>query len=325
MKVTEKKPNILSNVKEDSDTDVSDWNVGNDDNDSDDSEDDQDFNGSKIGKYKCKHPGCDAVLSTARNLTLHMNIHSDRTYECTFNGCNTVLKTKNELKKHELIHRKSLRKRKCVSSTKSTTKEDDDIKVEESEDFERPIACDWEGCDKSFKDNHNLVRHRACKHEKPGKFQCTFHNCKKVFNRKDHLNKHIKTHKKNISVLDSEDSIDESDDGINKQKSIPEKTNKGSRREFKCEWVGCDAVLNSNRILKRHKARHEGTFKCPVEGCDYMAGCAQYLETHQLIHTEDRPYKCEHCDKCFKEEHAHTKSRANSAPGRMSRYCIPRV
>ena len=162
--------NIASNVKEESDTDVSDWQIGNDDNDNDDSEDDDEFNGSRTGKFVCKHPGCDAVLSSARNLTLHMDIHSDRTHECTFIGCHTIVKTKNQLQKHQSNHRKSQMKRKSLYSTESTSVEDDETEVEECQDYERPYACDWEGCDKRFKYNCKLVRHRTCIHEKAEKF-----------------------------------------------------------------------------------------------------------------------------------------------------------
>ena len=169
--------------------------------------------------------------------------------------------------------------------------------MEEYEDYERPYACDWEGCDQRFKYKRHLIRHKECTHENSLKFPCTVSNCKKVFDRKYHLERHLNIHNKD---LDGIGECGGSDKVTKKQK--PKRKKKYGPRQYRCDWVGCDVVLHRSHLMIKHKAKHLGTFKCLVEGCDYMAGCAKHLMTHQLIHTEDRPYKCEHCDKCFKDE-----------------------
>ena len=182
--------------------------------------------------------------------------------------------------------------------------------MEKCEDYKRPYACDWEGCDKRFKDNYSLVRHRTCIHEKAEKFQCTFPDCNKVFYRKDHFSKHIKTpHKdKDLDINnDGEDNrSDELDESNKNHEEGKKKKRKYRSREYKCDWVGCDAVLHTSRSEKAHKAKHQGKVTCQVEGCNYVAGSDRYLRQHLISHSNDRPFQCEHCGKCFKSESAMT-------------------
>ena len=226
-----------------------------------------------------------------------MDIHSDQTYECTFNECHTVFKTRNQLQKHESDHCKGQLKHKSLYSTESTSVEDDDTEVIECEDYERPYACDWEGCDKRFKDKHNLVRHRISSHEKTEKFQCTFPDCNKVFYSRDYLSNHIWTHKnKGLNINNDSES--------NKKQEVNKKKKK--YREYKCDWVGCDAVLHHSDSINIHIAKHQGKVACQVDGCNYVAGSKRYLRRHQISHSNDRPFQCEHCSKRFKSKLAMT-------------------
>ena len=56
---------------------------------------------------------------------------------------------------------------------------------------ERPFVCTFEGCTRQFARNEELTRHKRI-HTGIRPFQCT--SCKKSFGRKDHLQKHRKTH-----------------------------------------------------------------------------------------------------------------------------------
>ena len=58
---------------------------------------------------------------------------------------------------------------------------------------ERPFACDFSGCEKSFTRNEELTRHKRI-HSGLKPFLCPVPTCNKQFGRKDHLKKHVKTH-----------------------------------------------------------------------------------------------------------------------------------
>ncbi len=52
------------------------------------------------------------------------------------------------------------------------------------------FVCEWPGCGKSFKNNHNLKGHKVI-HSKTKKFKCQWSGCEEAFIRKEQLNVHI--------------------------------------------------------------------------------------------------------------------------------------
>lgn len=51
-----------------------------------------------------------------------------------------------------------------------------------------------------------------------------------------------------------------------------------------------------------HIRTHEGEkcFKCDL--CPYSSVTARHLESHMLRHTQQKPFRCEECDKGFRQQ-----------------------
>ena len=120
------------------------------------------------------------------------------------------------------------------------------------------------------------------------------------------ITKPIEQNKLNFisSVDDEEDNLGESRERVKRRMSMTKGKKKKKFREYKCDWVGCDAVLHTTESIKRHKAKHQGKLACQVEGCNYVAGSKRYLRQHLISHSTDRPFQCEHCGNRFKSESA---------------------
>ncbi|XP_038161232.1 zinc finger protein 729 [Cyprinodon tularosa] len=95
--------------------------------------------------------------------------------------------------------------------------------------------------------------------------------CRKSFNRRFHLMKHMNTHKE--------------------------------QRPFACNQ--CARKFRNAENLGHHLLRHEEkkytTYKC--QHCEKTFKTKMNLKTHQLVHTDRRPFSCSTCGKGFKTKH----------------------
>ena len=76
-----------------------------------------------------------------------------------------------------------------------------------------------------------------------------------------------------------------------------------SDKTFKCDHIGCDEGFNTRSKLRKHRNRHLGKFKCDFDTCNYIGDSYSKLKIHKLSHSDERPIKCEHCDKGFKDKY----------------------
>ena len=220
----------------------------------------------------CEVEGCGYQTKSKAGLTLHKRIHS-HPFHC--NVCYKWFATKKCFQNHKYIHSKD-KSFKCDQCSKSFSinqnlqahikyfhKPNNNDRNDSDSDEDKELKCITRSKAKTIKRKYNRM-----KIIDKAKVTCTFPDCCAVPSNKKHLSQH-----KNIN----------------------------SKKIFKCNYKGCKKVLNSRFTLSRHKIKHLGKFKC--DKCNYIGECLAKLNKHKGKHSEERPIKCQHCDKCFKDNY----------------------
>ncbi|XP_073829035.1 uncharacterized protein [Musca autumnalis] len=154
---------------------------------------------------------------------------------------------------------------------------DEDFKPELDDDEtaanEQSVEC--EICGKNFRNAKLLKAHTKRAHSESGerKKEATEDKeqicpeCKEVFSKRKHLDKHV------IEIHGG----------------------------FKCSM--CELRWKQRHQVKRHEKTHnaERNFTCPIEGCGKSFAEKYYLKRHIDVHTTDRSFTCdfENCGKAF--------------------------
>ena len=216
---------------------------------------------------------CNKDFNSNSHLIKHKRyVHSTgRPFVCNQIGCNKTFKTKSDLIKHHIKH----------SSVKS-------------------IGCDK--CDKRFKNNQLLLKHKQWIHLNIRRFVCPQNYCKQRFKRKKDLNDHKGTHSP-----DKPFKCEECDKRFKLiSVMISHKNCHTIDRKFKCDFEGCDRRFKQRSGLYNHKQRtHIGIkrHKCLNNNCDKSFITSAELKTHIAYnHSTDRPFKCNFqiCNSTFK-------------------------
>ena len=227
-------------------------------------------------KYRCKFPGCATVVARSDLLRRHSRIHDKPLFKCDFDGCYFMCRRSDGLAKHQRRHElkgSDANTEKPLSADGTFRKWERRSKSRESGvSEEKPFACDWTGCGKSFSLKRNMDYHVKLVHEKSTqKYPCSFAGCGKVCTSPVNLSYHMDIH---------------------------------SDKTFKCSWKNCQQVCKTRFALIEHKNIHLGKYKCDFEGCDHLAKSSSKLKTHQKSHSTYKCFKCQDCGKLWKNKEA---------------------
>jgi len=122
-----------------------------------------------------------------------------------------------------------------------------------------------EVCSKLFKKNYNLQEHMRI--HTTEYLNCHYTNCKKKFNDKSTLNKHVKS----IHLKE---------------------------RPFSCDK--CEKKFHTRDNLRQHYVVHTGERKFVCQRCEKRFSFQSTLHKHMMTHRSQQPVKCQYCLKEFK-------------------------
>ena len=143
----------------------------------------------------------------------------------------------------------------CLTTTGDTKR-----KIEEHwriHTKEKPHACTFEGCTKTFAQSNALVYHMRT-HTGSRPYQCTHEGCTKTFSQSGHLTKHVRTHT-------------------------------GSR-PYQCTHEGCTKTFAQSGHLTNHMRTHKGEVSNPCKGDKTSGTCGIGLSGGSKY-----DYHCVHC------------------------------
>lgn len=117
--------------------------------------------------FKCDHLGCNAAFSDGRILADHQNIHLDKKpYKCEY--CSEAFRSGANLRLHRIRHTDPNRYhcKECKTSfvTKQALQKHNRRHTEDPD--LRPYACDFPGCNSTFKQKDHVRNHVRRIHEK---------------------------------------------------------------------------------------------------------------------------------------------------------------
>ena len=140
---------------------------------------------------------CGMGFNSVKRLNDHSIVHMPKTIKCTFDNCDCMFATEKKLKVHtRLIHSKKWleksneKKFKCVSCSKMFRANRDlqrHISVVHLGERLKCEQCDFEAKYKNILKDHIEIVHEG------RMFQCEVPGCGKQMNRKENINKHMKT------------------------------------------------------------------------------------------------------------------------------------
>jgi len=246
-----------------------------------------------VSDYECNQ--CDKKLKCLKDLERHLLVHSDdcEKYKCDWSGCQYETKYKHYLKYHKLnkhlnegnkfiechlcgkkfINKYNLQNHfKTVHSVEKLecdwigcdfkTNSAATLKLHRMRHTgDLPFVCEWPACEKKFRTNTRLEKHKKAVHENDPDFKCDWPECGEAFVRRNYLESHInKVHL--------------------------------NQRPFKCDQ--CDHSYASSYDLKAHVHQNHTRDKLKCDQCDYETVRSDDLKVHVMRkHTGEKPFKCE--------------------------------
>ena len=86
-----------------------------------------------------------------------------------------------------------------------------------------------------------------------------------------------------------------------KQKSKPNSRGKKKAFPFKSGSIGANYGFRKRKAMTAHRKKlHQ--WKCDFPGCDYQTEHTYRVKKHLKRHSNDRPFKCNHCYKKYKQK-----------------------
>ncbi|CAG2108516.1 unnamed protein product [Medioppia subpectinata] len=126
----------------------------------------------------------------------------------------------------------------------------------------RVFKCEYNGCDKQYRNRGSLKNHEMSAHSSDKPFKCDYNGCRYRFDSEDNLRNHRQRH--NTNTITS----------------------------FVCDFIGCEKTFTTRSALREHRRRHQSgpTYKCSTDGCVELFFTRSQLMKHQVSVHNRKPY-----------------------------------
>ena len=156
------------------------------------------------------------------------------------------------------------------------------------------LSCDFENCDKYFRELQDKEVHMARKHTGVMGHQCD--QCTRAFPSAKMLRCHIRiTHE----VSDDPVICQECGESFgNREKLWIHRSAKHTvRKILQCKF--CDYSTTAATQLKEHERTHTGEKPETCAYCGQGFSSKRTRQNHERLHTGEKPYQCRYCDQAF--------------------------
>ena len=217
------------------------------------------------------------------------HLPNENTFLC--NICDYKTKCKYTLKKH-ITYKHMIRERKfeCdFEKCHKTFKDITAVKVHKRlYHSTQRLICEWPGCDQTYKTKSGLKEHQRTHIGVKG-FKCEVEGCGKAFIMQKGLSQHKMYHRKQFVC-----EWPGCDQSFGDKRTLASHQNKHQNiKAFKCTFSGCPQQFYSDKGLASHLKRvHQKKFVCDWPGCDQSFGDKRSLTAHQNKHQDIKAFKC---------------------------------
>lgn len=157
------------------------------------------------------------------------------------------------------------------------------------------ICCDYDNCNKYFRDKADKLEHMSSVHRKERNHIC--HICSKTFSGRKGLKIHLDMKHSQVNEEIMCTDCGEVFENNAKLKYHQNKVHKEKVLKYCCRF--CDYKTYSKPQLKEHERTHTGEKPEICAWCGQGFSSKRTLVNHERLHTGEKPYQCKLCSSSF--------------------------